>query len=43
MIASAQLGSLDLPFKVPELSILALFWPGEFSKPESLAAEPEVQ
>lgn len=37
----AQLGSLDLPFKVPELSILALIWPGEFSKPESPVAEPE--
>lgn len=34
-----QLSSLDLPFKVPEPSLLALLWPGEFSRSESPTPE----
>ena len=37
-----QLGGLDLPFKVPEPLLLALLWPGEFSKPEARENESEV-
>jgi len=34
-----QLGTLDLPFKVPDLSVLALVWPTDFSKPDASSDE----
>lgn len=34
-----QLGTLDLPFKVPDLSVLALVWPTDVSKPDASSDE----
>ena len=37
----SRFGNLELPFTVPEVSILALLWPDEFPRPESTNGAPE--
>ena len=40
-VIEGRMGSFDLPFKVPEASLLALLWPGEFAKSDPTIAETD--